>query len=86
MEDLLQVVNMIFSSSAFDHYVINVYLHYATNQGLEDLCHQSLIGDVSIFESEQHYLVTIKSIQRYKDSFFFVHEGHGDLMVSGEGV
>ena len=77
---------MIFSSFAFEHYVVNVYFHLVTNQRPEDLFHQSLIGGAGIFESEWHDFVTIKPMRHYKGSFFFVRGGHGDLIVSGEGV
>ena len=86
MEDFLQVLGMFLSSFSFDHYVINVYFHRATNQGLEDFYHQSLVGGANVFESEQHNFVSIKSMRRYKESFFFVCLGHRDMMVSGEGI
>ena len=77
---------MFFSSFTFDHYVINVHFHRTIDQGLKDLCNQSLVGDVSVLESERHDFVAIKSMRRYKDSFFLVRRGHRDLMVSGESI
>ena len=55
VEDFLQVVGMFFSSFAFYHYAINVHFHRVTDQGLEDLCHQSLVGGADVFESMRHY-------------------------------
>ena len=60
---------MIFSSFVFNHYVVNVYFYCATNQGSEDLCHQSLIGGAGIFESEWHDFVTIKLYEVIKAVF-----------------
>ena len=77
---------MLFSGFTFNHYIINVYFHCAANQGFEDLCHQSLIGGTGIFESEWHDFITIKPMWSYKDCLFFVGKGHGDLVVSGEGI
>ena len=46
----------------------------------------SLINDASVFESERHDFVAIKTMWRYEGYLFFVSRGHEDLVVSGEGV
>ena len=55
-------------------------------RGFEDFCHQSLIGGAGIFESKWHDFIIIKSIRCYEGFLFFVGKGHGDLVVSGEGI
>ena len=56
------------------------------DQRFEDLRHQSLISGASVFESEWHDFVTIKTMWHYEDCLFFVSRVHEDLVVSREGV
>ena len=74
------------SGSAFNHYIIDVYFHCAADQRFEDFRHQSLISGASVFESEWHDFVAIEVMRCYEGCFFLVSWGHGDLVVSGEGV
>ena len=78
--------NMLLSGFAFNHDIVNIYLYCAADQRFEDLRDQSLISGASVFESEWHDFVTIKTVWRYEGCLFFVNRGHEDLVVSGEGV
>ena len=78
--------NMLLSGFAFNHDIINIYLYCVAYQRFEDLCHQSLISGASVFESEWHDLVAIEAVWRYECCFFLVSRGHGDLVISGEGI
>lgn len=77
---------MFLSGFAFDHDVINIYLHCAANQRFENLRHQSLISGANVFQSERHDFVTVKTVWHYEGCLFLVSRGHGDLVVSGESV
>ena len=78
--------NMLLSGFAFNYDIINIYLYCVADQRFEDLRHQSLISGASIFEFERHDFVAIKTVWRYEGCFFYVSRGHGDLVVSEEGV
>ena len=77
---------MLLLGFAFNHNVVNIYLYCAADQRFEDLCHQSLIGGASVFESEWHDSVAIETMWSYEGCFFYVSRGHGNLVVAGEGV
>ena len=77
---------MFLSGFAFNHDIVNVYLHCAADQRFEDLRHQSLRSGANVFESERHDFVAIKTVWGYEGCLLFVGGGHGDLVVSGEGV
>ena len=82
----MQVEGMFLLGFALKHDIVNIYLHYAVDQRFEDIRHQSLISGSNVFEFEWHDFVTIKTMWRYEGCLFFVNRGHGDLVVSGEGV
>ena len=77
---------MFLSGFAFNHNIVNIYLHCTVDQRFEDLRHQSLISGASVFEFERHDFVVIKIVWRYEGCLLFVGWGHGDLVVFGEGV
>ena len=77
---------MLLSGFAFNHDIINIYLYRVAYQRFEDLCHQFLISGTNVFESERHDSIAIKVVWRYECCFFLVSRGHGDLMISGEGI
>ena len=77
---------MLISGFDFDHDIVNIYLYCAADQRFEDLCHQSLISGANIFESKWHDFIAIETMWRYEGCFFFISRGHGDLVVSREGV
>ena len=62
MKDLLQMLGVFTSDFAFDYHIINVHLHDAANQWLENLGHQSLIRGPSVFESKWHDFVTVEPV------------------------
>ena len=78
--------NMLLSGFAFNHDIIDIYLYCVAYQRFEDICHQSLISGASIFESEQHDFVAIEAVWRYECCLFLVIRGHGNLVISGEGI
>ena len=78
--------NMLLSGFAFNHNIINIYLYCVAYQRFEDLCHQSLISGTSVFESERHDFVAIETMWRYECCLFLVSWGHGNLVISGEGI
>ena len=78
--------DMLLSSFAFNHDIVNIHLYRVAYQRFEDFSHQSLISGASIFESEWHDFIAIEAVWRYECCFFFVIQGHGDLMISGEGI
>ena len=77
---------MLLSGFAFNHDIINIYLNRVAYQRFEDFSHQSLISGAGVFESEWHDFVAIEVVWCYESCFFFIIRGHGDLVVSGEGV
>ena len=78
--------NMLLLGFAFNHDIINIYLYCVTYQRFEDLCHQSLISGASVFEFEWHDFVAIETMWCYESCFLYVSRGHGNLVVSREGV
>ena len=77
---------MFLSGFAFNHDIVNIYLHCVVDQRFEDFRHQSLISGASVFEFERHDFVAIKTMWRYEGCLLFIGQGHGGLVVSGEGV
>ena len=78
--------DMLLSSFAFNHDIINIYLYRVTYQRFEDFSHQSLIRGASVFESEWHDFVAIEAVWHYECCLFLVIRGHGNLVISGEGI
>ena len=74
------------SGFSFNQDIVNIYLYCAADQRFEDLRHQSLISGASVFESEWHDFVAIEAMWCYEGCFLFVSRGHGDLVISGEGI
>ena len=74
------------SDFAFDYHIINVHLHDAANQWLENLGHQSLIRGPSVFESKWHDFVTVEPVRGYEGSFFLIPWCHGNLVIPGESI
>ena len=78
--------DMLLSSFAFDYDIVNIYLYRVAYQRFEDFSHQSLVSGASIFESEWHDFIAIKAVWCYECCFFFIIRGHGNLVISGEGI
>ena len=86
VKNFLRVEDMLLSGFALNHDIINTYFYRVAYQRFEDLRHQSLISGAGVFESERHDSVAIEVVWRYECCFFLVSRGHGDLVISGEGI
>lgn len=68
------------SGLALDQHVIHIDLYIQANLTLENLVHQALIGCTCIFESKEHYLVVVESMNSDKGDLLLIFWCHPYLM------
>ena len=77
---------MIRSSPTIDKRIINIRLHITVELILKDFIHQSLIGDLYIFQAKGHHPITVNSLFSDKGYFFLIFRCHSDLIITDESA
>lgn len=77
---------MMISLSTFDKHIINVHLHISINLVLEYFINEALIGCTYIFQTKQHYFITVQIFVVDEYCFLLILEGYLDLVISQEEI